>query len=287
VLFCGYDYDDSSNDELEDISKTKADLSSNMPQDVRQKVENILDSRVPKWNEGINKSSINSRSSYVSDRKLDSVREKISNMTGQVFVHDISLDNGLELHQSFQTGKAQLAVNIMQGYAAYISHIKRDQSESLRPITNAAAHGQAIDSFRQLGLPEEEMGSIVSTGVGGTGNGAPEVIARYVRINRKIGNLRVRGSYFMATYNLDGTPFRIKYRWPEFKLDEKKGVKNRKEAIAELAETISQDFDEAEIESELVYRYDMSSSIFTPNIRVIKSNGNEQAADVFYVPLTK
>jgi hypothetical protein len=85
----------------------------------------------------------------------------------------------------------------------------------------------------------------------------------------------------MATYDLNGTMFRVSYEWPKFKLKKNSGTKKREQVIAEVTDDIASVMTDEEISKsvnmELVYWYDRKTRSFDPTLLV---NGvTEEAAE--------
>lgn len=138
----------------------------------------------------------------------------------------------------------------------------------------------------------EKSKGYISTGVGEADLGPDGIISertvtgRHVRIFREVNGIRVWGSRLMATYNLDGKPFRVEANWPPFNLSKKANdLLERDSAVKELAEKIVQEYlsldNIKEMDSQLVYKYDKYNYVYEPVVFVsIRPTNDENGPHV-------
>lgn len=146
------------------------------------------------------------------------------------------------------------------------------------PISDEEAVGFALHAAAEIGLSEEEFGEVRAAGVASQVElpdgtlAEPRVIARHVRLSREVNGLPVFGSTYMATYNLDGDPFRVEVRWPRFQLAAARRVEPRHITEVKLAALIENDAALVEeptaVRSTLGYFFDETEGTFAPGLTV-------------------
>ncbi|MGA1839649.1 MAG: hypothetical protein ACMUIU_03405 [bacterium] len=148
--------------------------------------------------------------------------------------------------------------------------------EEVDSLTDSQALGLTEVIYKNIGLQQVEKGNCITTSVGeqdvapdGTEMPA-KVIARHTRIWREVNGIPVLGSRLMATYTLDGKPFRVEIRWPQFILNESSSVKNRVQVLKELPREIKSQLgkiqDIADIQASMVYACSSETLEYEPAI---------------------
>lgn len=138
-------------------------------------------------------------------------------------------------------------------------------------LAHAAAATQKL--FESFELPPEQAGAVVQTNVGvRSGDGSHRVVARHVRIHRKVNGYRVMGSHVMATFGLDGTPFRVVLSWPDFKPAPVGKLRSREQAASDLTELVATRLVGGQyltdLHAELSYQAHTSDRILVPTLRL-------------------
>lgn len=184
--------------------------------------------------------------------------------------------NGRLLYRS-KTGKEVLKLDTDKGFLKYISNsILKNPNEVSSPVPGDKVVKRAREDFLALGLPYDEIGdvfssSIMSEGKDHKGNRYdPEKVAEVVEYQRGINGIEVHGSLFRAFYTLEGKPFWVHVRWPEFKMNEDFISKSQTEVLEKISEFIVQNKpkgrDVRSINSRLVYLFDENTLLFEPGL---------------------
>jgi hypothetical protein len=145
------------------------------------------------------------------------------------------------------------------------------------------AEQETLRLYGEFGLPVEQGGAVIVTDIGRmTSDGARAVVARHVRIHREVNGLRVTGSRLMATYGLDGTPFRVEVRWPDFALKPADQLRDRDQVLSDLATFLGRLLERgqsmSEVLAELNYRFDENTREFEPVVSIspVRSEAQEE-----------
>ena len=219
----GCEVEDNTSSQDVDVSSKKL----NVPVDDYK--EHLIEN-MPIWNEDINSTSNVLTVDDASRRPFNN--EKIALDTARIF-NDENLVLSEKRSNSFVVYRNSDDTKILKysdqhGYWKFVTRFDSSASKNLAypALSDEDAHEKTEELFRDLTLPEQEKGDYVAVGIGEAGATEdgdlipPKVIARHVRIFRKVNNIRVLDSHLMATYDLSGKPFRIKLVRPKINLDE-------------------------------------------------------------------
>ncbi len=231
-----------------------------------------LEGSVPEWTNDIGKvkSDLNP-SSFLSR----STAMKLSSLfTEKALAFSRSTVSGKEVYAS-ENGDEAVLIRQETGFWKFIKsppQLEKGQGY----MSDAEALKKTLELFNTFEMPNSERSSgYVATGIGEADRGPDGVVsdryvtARHVRLFREINGIRVWESRFMATYALDGTPFRVEANWPPFRL--KAGTTeliDRETVINELSVKISDNHkalkESDELRSQLVYKYDEEALEYEP-----------------------
>ena len=263
---------ENANTISEDLVTEQFDLAGEVENTAAQDILNKVAAVVPDWSSTI--ASVPKDISVNPFFKEDEMQRLTSLVSKSTLIFQKNTVTGKSIYSSADKTEA-IMVREETGFWKYVTP---PPEKVMDPAD--FSDGEALTATNQLfdafSLPAfEKSTDYVATGVAetmklpGKGVASPKVVARHVRLFRRINGIRVWDSRFMATYSMDGRLFRIEANWPPFKLSEKiDNLISRDKAVADLGVTAVKQYGKLEnieeLTSELVYKYDEENLVYEP-----------------------
>ncbi|MDJ0766224.1 MAG: hypothetical protein QNJ97_24795 [Myxococcota bacterium] len=197
-------------------------------------LDNLLNDALPLWSDKVNVTP-----EGLSQFTVASLKDAIRKTQGAVdFGCDVNFqslpsyldEDGMKVIKENAT---TFRTNSRRDYIKFVTPVNLRTTE-LEAYTAEAAETMTKQLFSALSLPKAEQGKIFSSPVIQKTSEGSRIIAQHSRVIREINGLRVEDSVLMATYNMDGTLFRMTVNWPKFQTKPGSNAKTRQEVISDL-----------------------------------------------------